>query len=124
MSSTDRNGQKAKNKAVVLLKDCFEKPIFKAKFADATECISQLFFIKDFMKKVSEDSSNDDGSQSDDYSNNSGQDELKKLRGHFLLVESKKQADKKSFRKLHIVEIQDPVGPIHMVNPKLQNKLP
>lgn len=76
------------------------------------------------MKKVIEDSSNDDDSHTDELSNNSGADELKKLRGHFLLVESKKQADKKSFRKLHIVEIQDPVGPIYLSNPKLSMKLP
>jgi hypothetical protein len=77
------------------------------------------------MKKVIEDSSNDeDSNNTDELSNNSGADELKKLRGHFLLVESKKQAEKKSFRKLHIVEIQDPVGPIYVANPKLSMKLP
>ena len=41
-----------------------------------------------------------------------------------LLVESKKLVDKKSFRKVHIVEIQDPVGPIYVTNPKLSMKLP
>jgi hypothetical protein len=29
----------------------FVKPIFKATFADATEQISQLFFISDFFKQ-------------------------------------------------------------------------
>lgn len=38
----------------------FEKPVFRAKFADATDSISQLFFIKDFYKVMNEDSSNDE----------------------------------------------------------------
>lgn len=38
----------------------FEKPIFKAKFTDATETISQIFFIKDFAPKTFNDSDNEE----------------------------------------------------------------
>ena len=42
------------------------------------------------MKKIIDDSSNDDESHTDELSNNSGHDEIKKLRGHFLFIETKK----------------------------------
>lgn len=38
----------------------------------------------------------------------------RKLAGHLLLVESKKGERRKAFRKLHLVEIQDGVGPLYL----------
>ena len=43
----------------------FNRPVFKAQFADATDHITQLFFIKDFQRSVDfDDASDSDESQS------------------------------------------------------------
>ena len=51
----------------------FEKPIFKAYFADATESISQIFFIKDFSKVDREEE--EDSYDNDDRSRESETDQ-------------------------------------------------
>lgn len=47
----------------------FEKPIFKATFADATDSVSQLFFVKDFQRPDDDghsDSAGSDGHNQED----------------------------------------------------------
>ena len=63
-SQSEKTNERSKKKPLEQPKEnsYFDKPVFRAKFEDATESISQLFFIKDFVKKVIEDSSNEDDS--------------------------------------------------------------
>lgn len=60
----DGSKQSAKMKKCQLIRDLykFEKPIFKAKFTDATETISQIFFIKDFAPKAYDEDSDNENS--------------------------------------------------------------
>lgn len=44
----------------------FEKPIFKATFADATDSVSQLFFVKDFQRSDDDGHSDSAGSEGHD----------------------------------------------------------
>ena len=78
LGSQGKSSKTAKKKAVIA-KDGdktatglihFEKPIFKATFADATDSISQLFFVKDFQR--SDDEGNSDSAGSDAPNQNDG----------------------------------------------------
>jgi hypothetical protein len=62
---SSKNKQKLKKKEQEQSKDLmpdavkFDKPVFKAIMKDATESISQLFFIRDFKTVLRDDSSNE-----------------------------------------------------------------
>ena len=91
---------------------------------DATDQISQLFFVNDFFSTgnmADSDSQNnisqDDGDSEQELSVPHEKSKLsgnRALEGHLLLVETKKGEKRKAFRKLHLVQIQDQVGPAYL----------
>jgi hypothetical protein len=101
----------------------FDRPVFQTTFTDAQEQISQLFFVSDFHQQAAEAPESDDGDSSGSESGEETRGVLtqvkenylkRRLLGHLLLVETKKGERRKAFRKLHLVEIQDNLGPLYL----------
>ena len=80
------------------------RPIFKAQFKDATDQISQIFFVPDFMRERKESDP-----QSSEETSEEEEPAKQRLKGTFILMETKPtktsegKADVKHFfKKLHM----------------------